>query len=97
MPSGNCDLDRALHVTLTFYIREIDLVVLVRGEKNSEIAARRSERSFAAQKLKRLSQILHAVNVDAIHHRGLGRVRFRNEKRLCGGDAALPMPPAARL
>src|SRR5262245_3725434 len=78
-----CDgyLDGALDVALAFYIAEIDVVTLVRGEKFAQISARGQKRDFAAQKGERLPQILHAVYVDIVDHRGFERIGFGHEQR----------------
>ena len=82
MTAGDGDFNRAFHMRLSFHVAKIDIVVLVRGEKLGQIAARRKQRDFAAQELKCLPQILHAVDVDLVDHGGFARVRFRNEDGL---------------
>jgi hypothetical protein len=74
-------LDGALDVTLTFYIAEIDIVVLVRGEEFAQISARGQKRNLATQKSERLPQILHSVYVDLVDHRGFERIGFGHEQR----------------
>ena len=81
MTPGHRHLDGALNVALAFYIAKIDIVVLVRGEEAGQIGTRRQKRSFAAQKIKGLSQILDAVNVDLIDHGRFERVGFRHKQR----------------
>src|SRR5262249_31995515 len=58
------------------------IVSLVRRKKSGEVAARRQKGKFATKKLESLPQILHAVDVDFVHHRGFERVCLRNEQRL---------------
>ena len=82
MTAGDCDLDRAFHVSLPFHVGEIDIVGLMGCKKTSEIAACRQKWEFAAQKLKGLPKILHAVDVDLFHHGGFERVCLRNKQRL---------------
>ena len=52
MPAGDRDFDGAFHVTLTFDIGEIDVVVLVGREKRTEIAANRLQFRFSPNELK---------------------------------------------
>ena len=61
MTTRNRDFDRAFNVALAFHVAEIDVVILMRGKKSGEIAARRQKRKLAAEKLKCLSQVLDAV------------------------------------
>src|SRR4029077_17408041 len=78
--AGYCHFHGAFDVALTFYVVEIDIVVLMRGEKLREIAAGGEERKFAAQKREGLPQVLHAVDVEFLHHGGFARVRFRDKQ-----------------
>src|SRR5204863_9736361 len=78
-----CDshLDCALDVTLAFHVAEIDIVTLVRGKEFAQISACGQKRNFATQKGERLPQILHAVYVDLVDHRGFERICFGHEQR----------------
>ena len=82
VPAGDSHFDCPLDVALTFYVAKIDVVRLVRCEKICQIAARGQEREFAANKLKCLTQIVHAVDVDLFHHGSFACVGFRNEERM---------------
>src|SRR5207237_8136087 len=77
-----CDFDCALHMTLSFHVGKIDIVGLVTGKETGEVAARRQKWKLAAEKLKRLAQVMHGVDVDFIDHRRLARVRGRTKERL---------------
>src|SRR6185369_7670581 len=79
--AGDGYLDGTLDVSLTFYIAEIDIIILVGSEEFAQISARGQERDFAAQKGERLPQILHTVYVDLVDHRGFERVGFGHEQR----------------
>ena len=74
--SGNRDFDGPFNVALALHVAEIEVVSLMVGEEFRQISARREEGNFAAQKGERLSQVLHAVDVDLIHHRGFECVCF---------------------
>ena len=82
MPAGDRYFDRALHVPLPFHIAEVHLIPLMGFKKCGQVAASRLHRRLAADELERLPKILDAVDVDAVHHGGLVRVRFRNENGL---------------
>src|SRR5262245_9396051 len=77
----DCNLDGAFDVSLTFYVADIDVVTLVRSEELAQISACRQKRNFAAQECERLPQILDAVYVDLVNHRGLKRICFGDEQR----------------
>src|SRR4029453_2650816 len=74
-------LDRALDVALAFHGAEIDIVTLARRKEFAQSGACRQKRNFAAQERERLPQILHAVYVDFVDHRGFERICFGNQQR----------------
>src|SRR5437762_7002227 len=76
-------------MTLAFHIAEIDVVKLVCGEEFAQIGACRQKGSLSAQESERLPQILHAIDIDLIDHRGFERVGF--------GDKQSALAPSARL
>ena len=80
MAAAHSHFDGAFDVALTFHIAEIDVVRLMRGKKSGQISARGQQRGFAAQKSKRLSQILHPIDVDIIDHGGFERIGFRDKE-----------------
>ena len=53
----------------------------MRGEEFAQISACRQKRDFAPQKGERLPQILHAVYVNLVDHRGFERICFGHEQR----------------
>src|SRR6266481_3814863 len=57
------------------------------GEEFTQICAGRQKRNFSAQEGERLPQILHAVNVDLIDHRGFQRIGFGNKQRALATSA----------
>ena len=79
MTASHRDFNRAFDVSLAFDLAEIDIIALMRGKKSGQIGARREKRSFAAEERECLPQILHAVDVDLIDHRGFERVCFRDK------------------
>src|SRR5439155_2817073 len=82
VPAGDCHFNCAFDVALPFHVCKIDVVTLVGRKKSGEIAARWKKRKFAAEKLECLAQIMHAVDVDLVHHRGFERVCCRHKERL---------------
>ena len=88
--AGDGYLDRALDVALAFDVAEIDVVILMRREKFAEIS--RVWAAIATSPRKNcecLPQIVHAVYVDLVHHRGFERICFGHEQRA--------FPAASRL
>src|SRR5437868_8760428 len=67
---------------LTLYVGKIDIVALMGTEKSADIPASRQQRKLTAQKLKCLTEILHAVDVDLVDHGGFARICLRHEQRL---------------
>ena len=80
MTAGHGHFHRALDVALAFYIAEINVVALMGRKKASQIGARGQEGRFPAQKIKRLPQILHTIDVDFIDHGGFERVGLRDKQ-----------------
>ena len=80
--AGNCDFDCPFDVSLSFHVCKIDIVILMGCKKTGEIAAGWEQRKFAPKKLECLAQIVDAVDVDLVHHRGFESVRFRHKERL---------------
>ena len=76
---------------------EIDVIVLMPREELRDVLARRRERLLAGQELERLPEIPHAVDVDALDHRGFARIGLGNDDGLPPLLAALRSRRAARL
>jgi hypothetical protein len=73
------DFNRAFDMSLALNISEIDVIYLMCRKKSSQISTRWKQGSLAAQERECLSQILHAVDVDLIDHRGFESVCLRHE------------------
>src|SRR6266540_2140072 len=80
--SGHRDFNGPFDVSLTLYVSEIDVIALVCGKKSGQIGACRKKGSFAAQERECLPQILDAVDIDLIDHRGFQRICFWNKQRV---------------
>src|SRR5437667_6958989 len=68
--ASDSHFDGALNVPLPLHVAEINIVTLMRGEEFAQIGACGEKRNFAAQESECLPQILHAVDIDLIYHRG---------------------------
>ena len=82
MPAGDRDFDGAFNVALAFHVSEIDIIALMAREEFFEITPGRLQRTFPAQKSKRLAQITDTVNGDSSYHGRFLSIGLWNEQRL---------------
>ena len=89
LPARRGDLERALYLFLTFYIREIEYHPVAVILKKRAVENRRFNALFARKMLYHRSDIVHGINIHTVDDRSLARILRRNEdfgksRILCG-------------
>src|SRR5262249_28094095 len=79
--AGHCDFNGPFDVSLTFYVSEIDVIILVGGKKSGQNRVRWEQWSVARQKSQSMTTICNAVDIDIVDHCGLDGIRFGDKQR----------------